>query len=147
MDLFAVTTVRWLTNRVRVIPKLKEKCGSVLISVVLVAGLYGCALQGPKDSSQFSRFQTTAQAKDDIFSFFYATNRDPGQNSNVYKTESPILGDQLTVGSFETYISNQVHVGPGSTPSKWLNNGEVRVIDIHEFSNPEFIQKLITTRG
>jgi len=142
MDLFNVTTVRWLTNRVSVIPKLKEKSSSYIICVVLFAGLYGCALQDPKDSFQFSRFQTTAKAKDDIFSFFYATNRDPGQNSNIYKTESPILGAQLTFGSFETYIANQVHVGPGSTPSKWFNNEEVRVIDIHEFSNPEFIQKL-----
>lgn len=91
----------------------------------------------------FRRMLATRQGEDEIFRFFYVTNRSEERtDAAIEKRFGNERGDRLAFGLFDTSIEPSLGLGLLVNPSDWFQNEEIQIRDVRSLERTEFIEEL-----
>ncbi len=92
----------------------------------------------------FFRRMTVAQlAEQGQYRFFYATNREAqGVQQALEDRFSNTRDEQLTFGAFDAQIEASLGLGMLINPTEWLQNEEIKLLDVHTVEQQRFIDGL-----
>lgn len=119
-----------------------------LLVVLIAAGAYvyfvstSRALQHA-ESFQFRRMQLARVGDDDVFRFFYATNRVPAaEDVPPEERFGSTRGETLQFGSFDTQITPTLGLGMWIDASSWFLDEEINILDIRPTDRSAFVNQL-----
>lgn len=117
---------------------------------VLLAAVGGWALQTYTtraleyaETFRHRRMLVAKQGEDDVYRFFYATNRRPGAASGpVEERFTSDRHEEIEYGFFETAIEPSLGIGVLIDPSDWMQNEEIKLRRIEPLDRDAFVEAL-----
>ena len=95
------------------------------------------------EAFQHRRMQVTRQGEDDLFRFFYVTNRQPQLADGAVEERFASTREAgLRFGLFDTDIEPSLGIGMLINPTDWFQNEEIRLREVRNLERAVFIEEL-----
>jgi len=127
-------------------PRRLALIGAVLAVVVALGAVFQLTTSRALERAeafQFRRMLVTKQGEQDLYRFFYATNRRKKQRDGAVEDRFESEREAgLRFGLFDTNIEPSLGIGMLVDPTDWFQNEEIQLREVRPLERGEFIEAL-----